>query len=90
MFVLYEYDKTDENREHMQIVNSFKIVGGGQTQASSLQIKVNTKSPVVCTRDDNILIEIEYSSEDTESGATYDGTYTWREGTRVLESGDIV
>lgn len=90
MFVLYEYDKTDENREHMQIVNSFKIVGGGQAQASSLQIKVNTKSPVVCTRDDDILIEIEYSSEDTESGATYDGTYTWREGTRVLESGDIV
>lgn len=90
MFVLYEYDKTDENREHMQIVNSFKIVGGGQAQASSLQVKINTKSPVICTRDDDVLIEIEYSSEDTESGATYDGTYTWREGTRVLESGDIV
>ena len=63
--------------------------GGGSTTTTTITVDRITSSPLILTTTDNAIIEIDFSSTDSE-GETFDGTYTWKSGNNVLLTGILV
>ena len=63
--------------------------GGGSTTTTTITVDRITSSPLILTTNDNAIIEIDFSSTDSE-GETFDGTYTWKNGNNVLLTGVLV
>lgn len=63
--------------------------GGGSSTTSTITVDRITSSPLILTTTDNAIIEIDFSSTDSE-GETFDGTYTWKSGNNVLLTGILV
>ena len=87
-FTLYEVDGEDETVKSQFVLPSGGG-GGGSSGTTQLEVEKITASPVVCTPTDNVVIQISYSSTDTD-GELVDGTYTWRIGTTTIASGSLV
>ena len=86
-FTLYEVDGEEET-----VKSQFNLPaggGGGSSATTQLEVEKITASPVVCTPTDDVVIQISYSSTDTD-GELVDGTYTWRIGTTTIAAGSLV
>lgn len=87
-FTLYEVKNNVE-----EIKSQFKIAGGGggggTTTTTTIKVDRITASPLIITATDDAIIEIDFSSTDSE-GETFDGTYTWKNGSNVLLTGTLV
>lgn len=97
----YQYSATYEENvfsliqtkdDEEEVVSSFTITGGGggggETATTSITVQKITASPLVVTPTDKAIIKIVYSSVDGD-GETYDGTYTLKVGSTVVDSGVI-
>lgn len=86
VYTLYE---CKDGRE--EIKSQFVISGGGGGSASVTNLVVErvTASPVIVTPTDKVEIQINYSSTDAD-GELIDGTYSWKLGNSVIDSGTLV
>lgn len=64
----------------------FKIQGGGGSggTTSSLKIEYITKSPIVATLEDKVVIKYRFSGTDSSGDDVTEGQATWRIGSRVI------
>ena len=62
--------------------------GGGGGGSSTITVERITPSPLIVTPTDSPSIEFNFSSVDSD-GQTVDGYYTWKVGSKVLESGTL-
>ena len=76
-----------------EVVSSFTLpaTGGGGSGAPSTTLVVEriTASPLFITPSDKAVIEINYSSVDSD-GQTIDGTYVLKNGSTVIMSGSLI
>lgn len=65
----------------------FKIQGGGGgggSTSSTLKIEYITKTPIVATLQDDVVIKYRFSGTDSSGDEVMEGTATWRVGGRVV------
>ena len=62
--------------------------GGGGGGSTTITVERITPSPLIITPTDAADIEFNFSSVDSD-GQTVDGYYTWKNGSKVLESGTL-
>lgn len=86
VFTLYEVKNEKE-----EIKSQFVITGGsgGSTTTTTLKIERITESPIVVTTTDKVEIKFNYSSVDSD-GESVDGTYTWKLGSSIIATGNLV
>lgn len=86
VFTLYEVKNEKE-----EVKSQFVITGGGGggTTTTTLKIERITESPVVVTATDKVEIKFNYSSVDSD-GESVDGTYTWKLGSSIIATGNLV
>ncbi len=87
-YTLYETeDGTDS------IVSQFLLPatggGGGGQSTTTLVVDRITPSPVICTPTDSVIIEIDFSSTDSD-GEVVDGIYTIKKGSTTVQAGSLV
>ena len=63
--------------------------GGGSSSTTTLVVDRITESPVICTPTDRVVLEIDYSSTDSD-GELVDGSYSIRQGSSTVMSGSLV
>ena len=88
VYTLYEV-KDDVETVKSQFTLPSGGGGGGGGSMTNLVVEKITESPVIATVTGNIIIQINYSSTDTE-GDQIDGTYSWKIGSNVVASGTLV
>lgn len=86
VFTLYEVKNEKE-----EVKSQFVITGGsgGSTTTTTLKIERITESPVIVTSTDKVEIKFNYSSVDSD-GESVDGTYTWKLGSSIIATGNLV
>ena len=88
VFVLYEITGEGTENEVREAKRKFTIVGGsGGGGSSSLKIAYVTTSPVIATVNDKVLITYNFSGTDSSGDIVPEGNYTWKIGSKVIESG---
>ena len=86
------YKKEKGSSEQGEIVSRFVIQGGGGSgggQASTLTVRRITPSPYVVTKNDQILLQFEYSSINSAQ-EDVSGSYTWKIGNRIIGTGSCL
>lgn len=85
-FVLWEIENEATEEEERTEKAKFVIQGGGggSSTSSVLKIEYITKSPVVATLTDKVIIKYNFSGEDSSGDAVTEGTATWKVGGRVV------
>lgn len=92
MYKLYEIEHEGESNEVRTVKSQFKIVGGsgGGATSSTLKIEYVTKSPLVVTTNDKVLISYNFSGQDSSGDAVTEGSYTWKMNNRVIATGTAI
>lgn len=92
MYKLYEIEHEGEDNEVRTVKSQFKIVGGsgGGSTSSTLKIEYVTKSPLVVTTNDKVLISYNFSGQDSSGDAVTEGSYTWKMNNRVIATGTAI
>ena len=88
--VFYEITNEGKEGEVKTPKKIYTITGGsgGSTSANNLRITYVTRSPVIATINDKVLITYNYSGLDS-TGDSVTGYYTWKIGTNVIATGEI-
>ena len=87
-FGFYEIKNEGQENEERFLKKKFTITGGsGGGAASTLKISYVTTSPVVATVNDKILIKYIFSGTDSSGDNITEGNYTWKIGSKIIESG---
>ena len=63
--------------------------GGGGQSSTTLVVDRITPSPVICTPTDSVIIEIDFSSMDSD-GELVDGSYVIKKGSTTVKAGSLV
>ena len=88
VFVFYEIENEGKEGEKKEAKKKFTITGGSGSGASSvLKIAYVTKSPVITTIDDKVLITYNFTGTDSSGDIVPEGKYTWKIGSKVIASG---
>ena len=91
VFVLYEIKNEDTEDEVKEIKKKFTITGGsGGGSSSVLKIAYVTKSPVVATVTDKVLITYNFSGTDSSGDVVTEGKYTWKIGSKIIATGTAI
>ena len=92
MYKLYEIEHEGEDNEVRTVKSQFKIVGGsgGGSTSSTLKIEYVTKSPLVVTTNDKVLISYNFSGQDSSGDAVTEGSYAWKMNNRVIATGTAI
>lgn len=86
--VLYEIENEGLTDEVKTVKQRFTIVGGGGgSSGGTLKVEYITRSPVVVTMKDDVIIKYKFSGVDSAGDAVTDATATWKLGGRVIASG---
>lgn len=88
-YTLYEVDGETETVKSQFVLPSTGGGGGGGGSTTTLTVEKITPSPVICTPTDSVILEINYSSVDSD-GEQVDGTYVLKRGTVIVSSGNLV
>ena len=87
VFTLYE------SKDNVDTVKSQFVLpsggGGGPVITTNLVVDRVTPSPVIVTSTGQVVIEIDFSSTDTD-GQDIDATYTWKQGNTTLMTGALI
>ena len=62
--------------------------GGGQSSTTTLVVDKITESPVICTPTDRVVLEVDYSSVDSDNQEV-DGTYVIKRGSQQIMTGNV-
>ena len=90
-FGFYEIKNEGLENEERTLKKKFTIVGGsGGGGGSTLKIEYVTKTPLVATVNDRILITYNYSGVDSSGYQVMDGEATWKVGGTVVATETIV
>ena len=88
VYTLYEVEDGVES-----VKSQFTLPSGGSGGSSSstttLVVDRITESPIICTPTDRVIIQIDYSSTDSD-GELVDGTYSIRQGSSTVMSGNLI
>lgn len=92
IYTLYEIENEGEDDEVRTVKSQFKISGGsgGTSTSSTLKIEYVTKSPLVATSNDKVLISYNFSGQDSSGDQVTEGTYTWKIGNRTIATGTAI
>lgn len=87
-YTLWEIENEGKGEEEVRSPKAqFKIQGGGGgggSTSSTLKIEYVTKSPIVATLQDKVVIKYRFSGTDSSGDEVTEGTATWRVGGRVV------
>ena len=86
-YTLYEVEDGVESVKSQFVLPSGG--GGGSSSTTTLVVERVTESPYICTPTDRVILEIDYSSTDSD-GEFVDGTYSIRQGSSTVMSGNLV
>ena len=89
---VYTFSLIESEDGEEAIVSQFILPatgGGGSTSTTTLTVDKITPSPLIITADDTPILEIDYSSVDTD-GAEVDGSYVLKMGSTIVMSGNLV
>ena len=87
-FGFYEIQNEGKENEVRELKKKFTIVGGsGGGSASILKIAYVTKSPVITTVNDKVLIAYNFSGTDSSGDVITEANYTWKIGSKIIASG---
>ena len=86
VYTLYECKDGSEEVKSQFVISGG---GGGSVSATNLVVERVTASPIIVTPTDKVEIQINYSSTDAD-GELIDGTYSWKLGNSVIDSGTLV
>ena len=90
-FVLNEITTDEEGEEVTTPVSTHIIVGGsGGGTSSSLKIEYVTKTPLVATINDKILLTYKFSGEDSSGDTVLEAQATWKVGGKVVATNTAV
>ena len=92
IYTLYEIENEGKTDEVRTVKSQFKISGGsgGASTSSTLKIEYVTKSPLVATSNDKVLISYNFSGQDSSGDHVTEGTYTWKIGNRIIATGTAI
>lgn len=87
-FGFYEIQNEGKENEVRELKKKFTIVGGsGGGSSSVLKIAYVTKSPVITTVNDKVLITYNFSGTDSSGDIITEANYTWKIGSKIIASG---
>ena len=87
-FGFYEIKNEGLENEERTLKRKFVIAGGsGSGSSSTLKIGYVTKSPVIATVNDKVLITYNFSGTDSSGDDVSEGNYTWKIGSKIIASG---
>ena len=87
-FGFYEIQNEGKENEVRELKKKFTIVGGsGGGSASILKIAYVTKSPVITTVNDKVLITYNFSGTDSSGDVITEANYTWKIGSKIIAYG---
>ena len=87
-FGFYEIKNEGQENEERVLKKKFTIAGGsGSGSSSTLKISYVTKSPVITTVNDKVLITYNFSGIDSSGDIVPEGNYTWKIGSKIIASG---
>ena len=87
-FGFYEIQNEGKENEVRELKKKFTIVGGsGGGSSSVLKIAYVTKSPVITTVNDKVLIIYNFSGTDSSGDVITEANYTWKIGSKIIASG---
>lgn len=90
-FKFYEIENEGEATEVKTTKKQFVIQGGSGTSTSSvLKIEYVTKTPLVATVNDDIVIKYNFSGTDSSGDSVLEGTATWKVGNTVVATNTAV
>lgn len=91
VFVFYEIENEGLESEVKEAKKKFTIVGGGGSSASSsLKIEYITKTPIIATMSDSVVIKYNFTGTDSSGDTVMDGTATWKVVGRVVATNTAV
>lgn len=88
VYTLYEVEDNVETVKSQFVLPSGGG-GGGSSITTNLVVDRITASPIICTPTDSVIIEIDYSSTDSDNELV-DGTYVIKRGSSTVMSGNLV
>ena len=87
-FGFYEIKNEGKENEERTLKRKFVIAGGsGGASSSNLKIAYVTTSPIITTVNDKVLIKYNFSGTDSSGDIITEGNYTWKIGSKIIESG---
>ena len=90
-FGFYEIQNEGKENEVRELKKKFTIVGGsGGGSSSVLKIAYVTKSPVITTVNDKVLITYNFSGTDSSGDIITEANYTWKIGSKIIASGTAI
>lgn len=91
VFVFYEIENEGLESEVKEAKKKFTIVGGGGSSASSsLKIEYITKTPIIATMSDSVVIKYNFTGTDSSGDTVMDGTATWKVAGRIVATNTAV
>ena len=91
VFVFYEIENEGLESEVKEAKKKFTIVGGGGSSASSsLKIEYITKTPIIATMSDSVVIKYNFTGTDSSGDAVMDGTATWKVAGKIVATNTAV
>lgn len=92
VFVLYEIENEGLENEVKEAKKKFTIVGGsgGSGTSSVLKIEYVTKTPIVATVDDSVVIKYNFSGTDSSGDEVLEANATWKIAGKVVATNTAV
>lgn len=88
VLTLYQVHGSDEEIASQTILPATGGGGSGTTTTTTVTVDRLTPSPLIITSNDSAIVEIDFSSVDSD-GEYIDATYTWKSGSTVLMRGTL-
>lgn len=88
-YTLYEVEDGVESVRSQFNLPSGGGGGGGSSSTTTLVVDRITASPIICTPTDQVVLEIDYSSTDSDNEPV-DGTYVIKRGSTQIMTGNLV
>lgn len=92
-FTLWEIENEGQDNEVRTAKSQHTIIGGGGgggSTSSTLKIEYITKTPLVATVNDKIIIQYRFSGIDSSGDEVMEGNYTWKVGNTIVATGIAV
>ena len=92
-FTLWEIENEGQDNEVRTAKSQHTIIGGGGgggSTSSTLKIEYITKTPLVTTVNDKIIVKYRFSGVDSSGDEVMEGNYTWKVGNTIVATGIAV
>lgn len=91
-FVLYEIENEGSSENEVRTEKAKFVIqggGGGSSTSSVLKIEYITKTPIVATVNDKVLISYNFSGIDSSGDTVLEGVATWKVAGSIVSTGTV-